>query len=246
MSRFLYQVLEGILSRAKGRSYALDHRIPFRLLCMILLRRAWWLVRGTIKTTLFAWRPAAVFMASGVSLRNASMCHFGKGVTLEQGVVLDGLSYNGVHLGDNVTIGAYSEIRSSMLTSLGAGLRCGKNSGCGAYSFIGAGGPIFIGENVIMGQHVAFHAENHIFDSTDMPIRNQGVSKTGITIEDDCWVGANVTFLDGCYVGRGCVIAAGSVVRGMIPPYSVIAGVPAKVKKSRLATSDRQDMVEVG
>jgi acetyltransferase-like isoleucine patch superfamily enzyme len=246
MSRLFYRILESILSRTKGRSYALDQRIPFRLMCMILLRRATWLVRGMIKTTLFAWRPAAVFMASDVTLRNASMCRFGKGVTLEKGVLLDGLSFNGVHLGDNVTIGSYSEIRSSMLTSLGTGLRFGNNSACGPYSFIGAGGPVFIGENVIMGQHVAFHAENHIFDSTDVFIRNQGVTKTGITIEDDCWVGANVTFLDGCYVGRGCVIAAGSVVRGTIPPYSVIAGVPAKVKKSRLAASNRQDTVEVG
>ena len=185
-----------------------------------------------------------VFMASGVSLRNTSMCHFGKGVTLERGVLLDGLSYNGVYLGDNVTIGAYSEIRSSMLTSLGAGLRFGNNSACGAYSFIGAGGPIFIGENVIMGQHVSFHAENHIFNSTDVPIRNQGVTKTGITIEDDCWVGANVTFLVGSHVGRGCVIAAGSVVRGAFPPFSVVAGVPAKVKKSRLANR-QHDSVEV-
>jgi acetyltransferase-like isoleucine patch superfamily enzyme len=186
-----------------------------------------------IKTTLFAWKPSLVFMGPGVRLRNASFCTFGKSVTLEAGVLLDGLAYQGVYLGNNVTIGSYSEIRSSMLSSLGAGLRMGDNSACGCYSFIGAGGPVRIGENVIMGQHVAFHAENHIFERVDVPIRSQGVTKVGITIEDDCWIGANVTFLDGCHVGRGCVIAAGAVVRGMIPPYSVAAGVPAKVKKSR-------------
>jgi acetyltransferase-like isoleucine patch superfamily enzyme len=53
-------------------------------------------------------------------------------------------------------------------------------------------------------------------------------------IEDDCWVGANTTFLDGAHVGRGCVIAAGSLVRGEIPPYSVLVGSPARVLKSRL------------
>jgi acetyltransferase-like isoleucine patch superfamily enzyme len=234
MSDFLYRVLEAFLAQLKGRRYDLDRRIPFHLMCMILLRRSAWLVRGILKTTLFAWKPALIFIGPGVRLRNASMCSFGRGVTLEAGVILDGLAHQGVHLGDNVAIGAYSEIRSSMLTSLGAGLHFGRNSGCGSYSFFGAGGPITIGENVIMGQHVAFHAENHNFDRLDIPIREQGVTKLGITIEDDCWIGANVTFLDGCYVGRGSVIAAGSVVRGIIPPCSVAAGAPATVKKSRI------------
>ncbi len=236
MSDSLYSFFEAVLSRLKGRKYELDRRIPLHLFVMILLRRFAWLARGTIRTFLLTGRPAMVFMAPGVQLRNLSLCSFGKGVTLETGVILDGLSYEGVSLGDNVTIGPYSEIRSSMLSSLGAGLRFGKNSGCGAYSFIGAGGPIRIGEHVIMGQHVSFHAENHNFSRTDIPIRMQGVTKKGITLEDDCWVGANVTFLDGCQVGRGCVIAAGAVVRGEVPPFSVIAGVPARVVRSRKPT----------
>jgi bifunctional N-acetylglucosamine-1-phosphate-uridyltransferase/glucosamine-1-phosphate-acetyltransferase GlmU-like protein len=240
LSDVFYMLLETVLRQLKGRRYNLDRRIPFHLVCMILLRRSAWLVRGILKTTVFAWKPALIFIGPGVRLRNLSSCSFGKGVTLEAGVLLDGLSYQGVRLGDNVTIGSYSEIRSSMFTSLGAGVQFGRNSGCGPYSFIGAGGPVIIGENVIMGQHVAFHAENHNFDRLDVPIREQGVTKLGITIEDDCWVGANVTFLDGSYVGRGCVIAAGAVVRGVIPAFSVAAGVPATVKKSRKRESSRE------
>jgi acetyltransferase-like isoleucine patch superfamily enzyme len=236
MSDSLYSFFEAVLSKLKGRKYELDRRIPLHLFMMIFLRRFGWLVRGVIRTLLLTGKPAMVFIAPGVKLRNLSLCSFGKGVTLETGVILDGLSYEGVSLGDNVTIGPYSEIRSSMLSSLGAGLRLGKNSGCGAYSFIGAGGPIRIGEHVIMGQHVSFHAENHNFSRTDIPISMQGVTKKGITVEDDCWVGANVTFLDGCHVGRGCVVAAGAVVRGEVPPFSVIAGVPARVLRSRQPT----------
>jgi len=233
MSDSLYSFFETALSKLKGRKYVIDRRIPIHLFLMILLRRSVWLVRGLFRTLLLTGKPAMVFMAPGVKLRNLSLCKFGKGVTLETGVILDGLSYEGVTLGDNVTIGPYSEIRSSMLSSLGAGLSFGKNSGCGAYSFIGAGGPIRIGEHVIMGQHVSFHAENHNFSRIDVPIRMQGVTKLGITLEDDCWVGANVIFLDGCHVGRGCVVAAGAVVRGDVPPFSVIAGVPARVIRSR-------------
>jgi len=230
----IYAALEAALSKLKGRPYALDRRIPLRLIGGMTLRRMAWVVRGVLKTTLASGRPALAFIAPCVSLRNTSMVRFGKGVTLEQGVILDGSSAEGIWLGDNVTIGAYSTVCASTFGLLGLGIRFGNHSSCGPYSFIGAAAMITIGENVIMGQHVSFHAENHNFDRVDVPIRVQGVNRRGIVIEDDCWVGANVVFLDGTHVGHGCVVAAGAVVRGDIPPYSVVAGVPARVIKSRL------------
>jgi len=115
----------------------------------------------------------------------------------------------------------------------GEGLSIGKNSGIGDYAWIGAAGGVTIGSNVIMGQFVSFHSQEHEFDDTAMPIRQQGTTQRGITIGDDCWIGARVTFLDGSRVSEGCVVAAGSVVRGDIPPFSVIAGVPARVIRKR-------------
>lgn len=50
-----------------------------------------------------------------------------------------------------------------------------------------------------------------------------------IVIEQDCWVGANVTVLPGTKLGRGCVVAACALVNREFPPYAVIAGVPAKI-----------------
>jgi acetyltransferase-like isoleucine patch superfamily enzyme len=230
----LLNTLEAVVSRLKGRPFTVDRRIPASVVLGTLIRRSIWLLRGLVKTTFLQGRPSFVFMGPSVRLRNARLCTFGKGTTLETGVLIDGLSTDGVHLGENVTIGAYSQIRASMLSNLGKGLRLNNNSSCEAYSFIGAAGWIEVGENVIMGQHVSFHAENHVFTNTDIPIRMQGVTRLGITIEDDCWVGANVVFLDGCHIGRGCVIAAGAVVRGDILPYSVIGGVPAKLIRQRL------------
>ena len=71
---------------------------------------------------------------------------------------------------------------------------------------------------------------NHAFGDTTRRIRDQGflASKGGIVIGDDVWLGANVVVLDGAVIGQGCVVAAGSVVRGELEPYSVYAGVPAK------------------
>lgn len=55
-----------------------------------------------------------------------------------------------------------------------------------------------------------------------------------VTIEDNVWIGANVTILPGVVVGRGSVIAAGSVVTKSVPPNSLVAGVPAKVIKEQI------------
>ncbi len=229
----LTRLLEKVISRIKGRPYIFDPNIPVSVLVSTAVRRLSWLVRGNLKSLLLRQKMCSVFVAPGVTWRNARMIRFGRGVTIERGVVLDGLSRRGVKIGDEVMIGAYCIIRASMLSNLGEGLSIGKQSSLDAYSFIGAGGGVFIGDCVIMGQHVSFHAENHQYDRLDVPIREQGTSRQGIVVEDDCWVGSNVTFLDGAHVGRGCVIAAGTVVRGEIPAYSVVAGVPGRVIKSR-------------
>lgn len=226
---FVYKSIEHAVNKIKGRPYRIDREIPVSLLVGVLVRRGAWLIRGMFKTLVLQRRIPAVFMAKGVNLRNASLIRFGNGVTLERGVIIDGLLRKGVVLGHNVKIGAYSVMIGAPISSLGEGIVMGDNSAVDAYAFIGSSGFISIGQNVIMGQHVSFHPENHIYNRTDVPIREQGTTRLGITIEDDVWVGANVTFLDGAFVGRGCVIAAGSVIRGKIPPFCIAVGAPAKV-----------------
>ena len=230
----IFSLLERLLSNLKHRPYRLDRRIPLTALASLLLRRLTWLLRGFTTTTCLQFRPRVIFMAPNVTLRNSTMCQFGRGITLEQGVVIDGLSEHGVVLGDSVSIGAYSLIRSSTAMNLGAGISIGRNSSCDAYSFFGAGGLITIGENVIMGEHVSFHAETHNHGRIDVPIRSQGVTPQPITIEDDCWIGANVTFLGGAYVASGSIVGAGAVINKRHPPFSVIVGVPGRVMRSRL------------
>lgn len=233
MIEFLYKSVEVLASKIKGRPFPLDRAVPISLLLGLLVRRGMWLMRGTVKALFLQRRFAAVFMARGVNLRGASLIRFGKGVTLERGVIIDGLMRKGLVLGDNVKIGAYSFLAGAAISNLGEGISIGANSAVDAYSFIGSAGFISIGENVIMGQHVGFHPENHNFDRTDVPIRMQGTTRQGITIEDDVWVGSNTIFLDGAHVGRGSVIGAGSIVKGDIPPYSIAVGVPARVVRSR-------------
>src|SRR3546814_5479059 len=91
-----------------------------------------------------------------------------------------------------------------------------------------------------MGQYVSFHSENHNFSDIEKSIKSQGVTRKGIFVDDDCWVGAKATFLDGANVGKGCVIAAGAVVRGVIPQYSIVGGV-----RSEEHTSELQSLIRI-
>jgi len=237
--------LAWLARRVKGAHYDVDERIPTSALLSFAGRRTIWLLRGFVKVLILQRQVKLIFMGPGARLQNASMIRFGRAVTLGPGSILDGLAERGVELGDNVTIGAYSIVRSTgVLTKLGVGVRMGKNSSIDAYSFIGAAGGVFIGENVMMGQHISFHAEEHNHSRVDCPIRDQGTRHQGIVIGDDCWIGSNVTLLDGVHVGRGCVIGAGAVVKGTIPEYSIAVGVPARVVGTRglcTKTSAAQD-----
>ena len=69
---------------------------------------------------------------------------------------------------------------------------------------------------------------NHNFIRVDVPINSQGAKSIGIVIEDDVWIGHGCSILDGVTIGRGSVIAAGSVVNKNVLPMTVVAGVPAK------------------
>lgn len=148
--------------------------------------------------------------------------------------MIDGLSRDGVSLGDHVNIGDYTHIETSgSITDIGHGIKIGNNSGIGIFSLIGVAGGVSIGNDVKMGKWVDIHPENHNYDSLDFSIRLQGINRKGIVVGDDCWIGAKVSLLDDAHVGKRCVIAAGAVVRIEIPPYSITAGVPARVIKSR-------------
>ena len=66
-------------------------------------------------------------------------------------------------------------------------------------------------------------------------MKEQGVTRQFVVIEDDCWIASHSVILAGVTVGRGSIVAAGSVVTTDVPPYSIVAGVPARVIRPRQA-----------
>ena len=92
-------------------------------------------------------------------------------------------------------------------------------------------GPVTIGNHVNMAQNITVTGLNHNFADVTLRIDQQGISTLPVVIEDDVWIGANAVILPGVTLGKHCVVAAGSVVGKSVPPYSVCAGIPARVVK---------------
>jgi maltose O-acetyltransferase len=88
---------------------------------------------------------------------------------------------------------------------------------------------VFIGDRVVIGHHVVIITDEH--DMSDPLYRGGKRSSLPVRIEDGAWVGACATLLPGVTVGRGAVVAAGSVVAKDVPPDTLVGGVPAKVIK---------------
>jgi acetyltransferase-like isoleucine patch superfamily enzyme len=236
MATYFRRWVDVVAQREKQDTrYHLDPNMTLRALLQVLIRRGFAFMRGLFQRIWLGKSSGTLFVGRQVRLLCPQYISAGRGVIIDDYVSIDALSQQGVELADNVTIAKFVTIQcSGVIRHLGVGLRIGSNSAIGAYSFLGAQGGITIGKNVIMGPRVSLHAENHIYTSLTTPIRLQGEERQGIVIEDDCWIGAGAIILDGVQIGAGCVVAAGSVVTKNVPAYSVIAGVPAKVLKSRL------------
>ena len=94
-------------------------------------------------------------------------------------------------------------------------------------------GSIRIGNNVLIGPYSILHTGNHKFKDPNILINKQGFEFDKIVIEDDVWIAARCTILSGVTIGKGSVIAAGSVITKDIPPFSVVAGIPGKIISKR-------------
>ena len=237
----LRALLQALVERARpGRPYAVHASVGVRSLLEVLVARGAMALRGYLRRPWLGRASGLLFVGRGVAIRHGHLVRLGRGVLLEDHVFIDALGEWGVRLGDHVTIGRGTAIKgSAVLWNPGKGLVMGEGSAVGDYSFLGAAGGIVIGANVLCGARVSLHSENHRYDDPARPIREQGVTREGIEIGDDCWLGGGAIVLDGVRIGRGSVIAAGSVVTRSVPPGSVAAGVPARVIGARGRGSSR-------
>ena len=136
-----------------------------------------------------------------------------------------GCSFSGI---ENISVGNY--------VSLGADTRILTTQAqlkIGNYVMFGPGVTIVTGDHRIdvMGKYMIQLTAADKLPENDMDV----------IIEDDVWIGANATILKGVTVGRGSVVAAGSLVTKSCPPYSIVGGVPAKVLKTRFTAEQIEE-----
>lgn len=225
----MIKILNKLISKIKKEHYELNENITFAYIFHICAIRLFQVIRGFVRLHRFP-----IFIGKGVSIKGKSFLKVGNGTTLDNNVDIDAFSKNGVVLGNNVKIGANTIIcGSGSLKVSGKGLKMGNNSSVGEYSYFGSAGGISVGDDVMMGQNVRFHAQNHHFNELDKNIRDQGVYQKGIAIGNDCWIGSGVVFLDGVNVGSGVVIGANTLVNKDIPSNSIAVGNPVKIIKKR-------------
>jgi len=182
----------------------------------------------------------------GVRIVYANNIRLGKGVYLDHGVYLHALPA-GISIGEDTFIMHHTMLHVFNFRNLPqSGITIGSNCFIGEFNVIRGQGGVRIGNDVYTGPMVQIVAVNHVYSDPRRPIREQGVTAQGITIEDDVWIGANAVVVDGVSIGRGSIIGAGAVVTNDIPPYSIAVGAPAKpIKDRRDARNGHRQGVDV-
>lgn len=112
-----------------------------------------------------------------------------------------------------------------------------------AYVFVGhhceIGAQVRIGRYTMLAPHVTVVGDDHIFGVPGTPLQFTGrPTQTETVIEEDVWLGHGALVMRGVRIGRGAIVAARAVVTRDIPPYTVVAGVPARHVRHRFASPD--------
>lgn len=142
----------------------------------------------------------------------------------------------------SIRIGASSIVNGSLLT-----FAHGGRIAVGAWCYVGEGSRIWSGKQIYIGDRVMISHNVNIFDNLTHPIdptlrhwHFRAITTTGhpeqidlgerpVRIEDDAWIAAGATVLRGVTIGKAAIVGAGAVVTHDVPPFSVVAGNPARV-----------------
>lgn len=179
----------------------------------------------------FLWRCFYTGMMKGFfksfglgSLINSRFCYL-KGpqyISIGKNTVLEG----------NMELTAYDSYRNQKFFQ--PSIIIGDNCYIGMNAKITAIHSVVIGNGVLTGRNVLItdNAHGESIASCIPPGDRCLISKGCTVIEDNVWIGDNVSILPGVHIGKGCIVGANSVVTKDIPPYCVVGGIPAKILKN--------------
>lgn len=184
------------------------------------------------------WERTSADLQSAEHQQRLATCREFSGATFGEGVYIAdeaNIHTERLRLGDRTIISADALLRGDI--QLG--------SDCSVNPYACLSGKIVCGDGVRIASGVNIVGFNHGFENSEVPMYQLPSTSKGITIGHDVWLGANAVILDGAEIGDGVVVAAGAVVRGQVPDFAIVGGVPAKIIKYRgptLATSRRGEL----
>jgi len=136
--------------------------------------------------------------------------------------------------GGKIVIGEGTQIlHGVLLITYGGDIQIGKHCKINPYTIIYGLGGLKIMDDVLIAGHCMIVPDNHKFDDLNIKITDQGTIKKGILINQNTWIGHACTILDGVEIESGAIVAAGSVVTKNVLKNTIVAGVPAKLIKTR-------------
>ena len=213
-------------------------------LCMLLFKNLPGLVglalRRFFYRGLFKSMGRNVIIGAGVTLRNPRQIVLGDNVVIDDYSVLDakGGECAGIEVGHDVFIS-----RNVIVSCKDGGIKIGNNITIGANTIIHsvAESTVSVGDyTMIAANCYVIGTAPYFRDRTDIPMMEQGLEPgKGVVIERDVWLGAGAMISDGSLIREGSIIGALSFVRGEIPAYSIAAGQPATVRRSRKDPKNR-------
>jgi acetyltransferase-like isoleucine patch superfamily enzyme len=217
-------MLSRLIQIATGRSYAVDLAdLPYAL-----AKGGIPMLRGAAWSMMRLRRPRGFMLGARTQFLMSHRLSLGQGVAIGAFSYIDCAADHGIRLGDGVTIREFAWIQGrSGFNAAAEGLIVGARSYIGPYAQIGIGGPVVIGEDVQIGAGLSVAAESHVAGPGGSFVSGN-VKRHGVRIGDRCWLGNNVTIIDGVEIGADSVIGAGSVVTRSIPPRAVAYGTPAR------------------
>ena len=144
---------------------------------------------------------------------------------------------SGTCFADNLFLTAWSTYSTSdSVEDMGSPVMIiGENCNFGAYNHLTCANKIMIGNGVLTGKWVTITDNSHgdtRYETLQIPpLKRRIESKGPVIIGNNVWIGDKATILPGVTIGDGSIVAANAVVTKDVPPYSVVAGIPAKIIK---------------
>lgn len=157
----------------------------------------------------------------------SQFARIGRNVIFETGVLV--FHPENLEIGDGVYVGHYTILKGYYRGRM----VIGDGTWIGQQCFFHSAGDLSIGRNVGIGPGVKILTSSHVEEGISKPILHSRIQTAPVVVEDDADLGVSCVILPGVRVGKGAQVGAGAVVASDVPPYAVVAGVPARLIRTR-------------